>query len=83
MKAPRDLVKVDLEEEDFDDFDGRQLCLNTKAACKLLGVGRTKFWQIAASLPSVNLTGRRFWCRKGIERWVAANTLDPQDPHNA
>lgn len=88
MKAPRDceLVRVEAEEEDLDldEFDWKKLCLTTKDAYRLMGVGPTTFWKIADQLPSVNVTGgRRFWCRKGIERWIKANTLDPQDPHNA
>ena len=80
MKKEPGLVRVNDDKEE-DEFDWKKLCLSTKDACKLLGVGRTAFWKIAGELPSVNITGgRRFWCRKGIERWVAANTQYP--PHN-
>lgn len=76
--APLDLVKVEEVDINLDEFDWKKLCLTTKEACRLLGVGRTKFWEIADSLPSVNVTGgRRFWCRKGLERWVEANTTTP------
>lgn len=79
-KAIAGLVRVEAEEEDLnlDEFDWKRLCLSTKEACSYLGIGRTSFWRIANTLPSVNLPGgRRYWCRKGLERWVKANTQYP------
>lgn len=75
----KDLVRVDVEDEDLEDLSGMKLCLTTKEACAYLGIGRTVFWKVAHLLPAVNLTGRRYWCRRGLERWVKANTTT----HNA
>ncbi|WP_297505134.1 helix-turn-helix domain-containing protein [Ferrovum sp.] len=63
-----DLVKVEIE-----DFDVEMLCLSTKDACRVLGIGRTSFWKIADTLPAVRINGRRRWVRRGLERWIEAN----------
>ena len=66
-----DLVKVEIEDE---DFGVEMLCLSTKDACRVLGIGRTSFWKIADSLPAVAINGRRRWSRRGLVRWIEANS---------